>query len=58
MIEKDETDQELVRTLEFLSQTKNGKYSKVDLSSIQYARLKEIRLEIIIEESNYFFSMS
>lgn len=42
--------------LTFLKQTKEGKYAKIDKSSLPYSRFKEQREEIYCEE-DYYYSM-
>jgi hypothetical protein len=58
MAENVEVDQDLVRTLEFLAQTKEGTYSKVELTSIRYARLRNQRSDFDSEDGNYYYSVS
>ena len=48
MVEMGETDQEIIRTLEFLAHTKDGRYSKIELTSIRYARLRSQRSELLL----------
>lgn len=44
--------------LSFLKQTKDGKYAKVDGSSLAYARVKEEREEIETFTEAYYYSLS
>lgn len=40
--------------LTFLKQTREGKYAKIDESSLPYLRLKEQREEIYYEDEYYY----
>ncbi len=40
--------------LTFLKRTKDGKYAKIDESSLSYSRLKEQREEIYCEDEYYY----
>ena len=40
--------------LTFLKQTREGKYAKIDESSLPYSRLKEQREEIYYEDEYYY----
>jgi len=40
--------------LTFLKQTREGKYAKIDESSLLYARLKEQREEVYYEDEYYY----
>ncbi len=44
--------------LSFLKQTKDGKYAKVDESSLAYARIKEEREEVEAFTETYYYSLS
>jgi hypothetical protein len=44
--------------LSFLKQTKDGKYAKVDESSLAYVRVKEEREEIEAFAETYYYSLS
>lgn len=49
-----ESQQEEKALLIFLKQTLDGKYAKVEESSLQYLRLKEQREEIYYEDEYYY----
>lgn len=51
--EKDKIEEEKV-LLEFLKQTKKGKYVKIDKSSLAFSRLGEQREEPYCEEEYYY----
>ncbi|MFH0795791.1 MAG: hypothetical protein V2A65_01885 [Candidatus Omnitrophota bacterium] len=40
--------------LTFLKQTQEGKYAKIDTRSLSYARIKEQREEISLEDEYYY----
>lgn len=42
--------------LTFLKQTKEGKYAKIDQTSLSYSRLKEQREEPHYDEEEYYYS--
>ena len=55
-VEKSEKKQkEKQALLTFLKQAKEGKYAKIDLSSIPYSRLG---IETYFQDEYYFFSIS
>ena len=51
------TDDDLVLALEFLQKTKDGKYSKIDKSSLQFVRIADI-IDFYSEEDLYYYSVS
>ena len=57
MREKKIKSDDLIISLEFLKRTKEGKYSKIDKSSLNYTRLAEIA-ETYLEEELYYYSVS
>ncbi len=52
---KEAREKEEKALLTFLKQTREGKYAKIDESSLPYARLKEQREEVYTEE--YYYSV-
>lgn len=55
---KKEMDQEEKSLLSFLKQTKQGKYAKIDESSLDFVRVKEEREEIDAYTETYYYSFS
>ncbi|HOQ30983.1 MAG TPA: hypothetical protein PLA12_00575 [Candidatus Hydrogenedens sp.] len=51
-IELDEKEEKILLT--FLKQTKEGKYAKIDESSLLYLRHEELREEIYYEDEYYY----
>ena len=51
---KELTQKEEQALLTFLKQTKEGKYAKIDESSLPYSRLKEQREETYYEDEYYY----
>ncbi len=44
--------------LSFLKKTKDGKYAKIDESSLAYTRVKEEREEVEAFTETYYYSLS
>ena len=44
--------------LNFLRQTKQGKYAEIDENSLDYVRVKEERSQIDVFTETYYYSMS
>ena len=57
MKEDKKIDEDLVFALEFLQKTKDGKYSKIDKSSLQFIRIADI-IDFYSEEDLYYYSVS
>ena len=54
---KMENEKQEEALLTFLRQTREGKYAKVDEQSLPYARIKEQREEVSLEDE-YYYSVS
>jgi len=44
--------------IKFLKRTKKGDYGEINKKYIKYPRIKEIRQEYLVEEDDYYYSMS
>lgn len=55
-IKKYEGEKEALLT--FLRQTKDGKFAKIDESSLSYARMKQLREAFEYEEDVYYYGTS
>jgi len=51
---EDSKQKEEKALLTFLKQTREGKYAKIDESSLRYSRLKEQREEAYCEDEYYY----
>ena len=54
-MENEEKNTNLVRTLKFLGETSEGKYSRIETSSLRYVRIKELTEP---EYELYYYSIS
>ena len=55
VIKMAEQEKNMIKILEFLKETSDGKYSRVEKSSLKYTRIKELA---DVEEELYYFSVS
>jgi len=55
-IKKHEEEKEALLT--FLKQTKDGKFAKIDKSSLPYTRMKQLREAFEREEDVYYYGTS